>query len=128
MTVELVWRETCGARDESPSSNLGRVKQEEAIRADVMRSKSRRENGLTDLLERKDRRRAEADDAEQSLTPNSDHGVRWKHREGQAQRTCVHCHHERRQVDAHLQTSVASPTSVVEAERGAVTQRRSMSA
>ena len=31
--------ETGGARDESPSSNLGRVKQEEAIRADVMKPK-----------------------------------------------------------------------------------------
>ena len=29
--------ETCGARDESPSSILGRVKQGEAIRADVMK-------------------------------------------------------------------------------------------
>ena len=29
--------ETCGARDESPSSNLGRVKQGEAIQADVMK-------------------------------------------------------------------------------------------
>ena len=29
--------ETCGARDESPSSNLGRAKQGEAIRADVMK-------------------------------------------------------------------------------------------
>ena len=29
--------ETCGARDDSPSSNLGRVKQGEAIRADVMK-------------------------------------------------------------------------------------------
>ena len=29
--------ETCGARDESPSSNLCRVKQEEASRADVMK-------------------------------------------------------------------------------------------
>ena len=29
--------ETCGARDESPSSNLGRVKQGEAIRPDVMK-------------------------------------------------------------------------------------------
>ena len=31
--------ETCGARDVSPSSNLGRVKQGEAIRADVMKPK-----------------------------------------------------------------------------------------
>ena len=31
--------ETCGARDESPSSNLGRVKKGEASRADVMRPK-----------------------------------------------------------------------------------------
>ena len=38
--------ETCGARDESPSSNLGRVKQGEAIRADVYEAKSRRENGF----------------------------------------------------------------------------------
>ena len=29
--------ETCGTRDESPSSNLGRGKQGEAIRADVMK-------------------------------------------------------------------------------------------
>ena len=29
--------ETCGTRDESPSSNLGRGKQGEAILADVMR-------------------------------------------------------------------------------------------
>ena len=29
--------DTCGARDECPSSNLGRVKQGEAIRADVMK-------------------------------------------------------------------------------------------
>ena len=40
---ELVSRtrlaETCGARDESPSPNLGRVKQGEAIRADVMKPK-----------------------------------------------------------------------------------------
>ena len=28
MTVELDLVETCGARDESPSSNLGRVKKE----------------------------------------------------------------------------------------------------
>ena len=31
--------ETCGVRDSSPNSNLGRVKQGEAIRADVMRPK-----------------------------------------------------------------------------------------
>ena len=30
--------ETCGTRDESSSSNLDRGKQEEAIRADVMKS------------------------------------------------------------------------------------------
>ena len=30
--------ETCGARDESPSSDLGRVKQVQAIRADCMNS------------------------------------------------------------------------------------------
>ena len=28
--------ETCGTRDESPSSNLGRGKQEDAIRSDIM--------------------------------------------------------------------------------------------
>ena len=37
MLVELVWRRlVCESRDESPSSNLGRVKQGEAIRADGM--------------------------------------------------------------------------------------------
>ena len=80
--------ETCGARDVSPSSNLGRVKQGEAIRADVMKPKVGGENGLksttcrrhaervrtclaqvlgksgTDPLERRDRRRTQAGDAE----------------------------------------------------------------
>ena len=42
MTVELVWRRLCGARDESPSSNMGRVKQEEALRADVMKPRRQR--------------------------------------------------------------------------------------
>ena len=83
----------------------------------------------TDPLEKRDRRRTEADDAEQFSSPCRDHGVPWKHRECQTKLTRVHRHHERKQVDAQLQTSdVASHTSVVEPEQSAVTQQRSTSA
>ena len=80
--------ETCGARDESPSSNLGRVKQGEAIRADPkltgkwpdvhdaerMRTCFAQVFGkaATDPLERRNRRRTEADDVERFLTPCRD--------------------------------------------------------
>ena len=146
MTVELVWAETCGARDECPSSNLG------CVPSRCHETESRRENVLmsttcerhaervrtcfakvfgkarTDPLEKRDRRRTEADGAEQFSSPCRDHGVPWKHRECQTKLTRVH-HHERKQVDAHLQTSdVASHTSVVELEQSAVTQQRSTSA
>ena len=80
--------ETCGARDVRPSSNLGRVKQGEAIRADVIKPTIGGRHGLTstickrhaervrtcfaqvlgkartDPLERRDRRRTQANDAE----------------------------------------------------------------
>ena len=50
----------------------------------------------TDPLERRDRRRTEADEVEQLLTPCRDHGVPWKHRECQTNLTCINRHHERR--------------------------------
>ena len=65
----------------------------------------------TDPLDR-DRRRTEANDVEWFLTSCRDHGVPWKHRECQTKLICAHRHVERKQVDAHLQTSdVASHDS-----------------
>ena len=90
-----------------------------AERARTCSAKVLRKAG-TDPLEKRSRRRTEADDAEQFSPPSGDRGVLWKRRECQTRRTCVHCHHERRQIDAHLQTSAASHTSVVELERSAV--------
>ena len=57
----------------------------------------------TDPLERKNRRRTEADDVELFLTPCRDHGVPWKHRKCQTKLTSNHHHRERKQADAHLQ-------------------------
>ena len=62
----------------------------------------------TDPLERRNRRRTEADDVELFLTPCRDHGVPWKHRKCQTKLTCTHHHHERKQADAHLQTAGAA--------------------
>ena len=77
----------------------------------------------TDPLERRGRRGTEADDAEQFLTPKSVHECHESIQSVRPKLTCPHCHHVKKQVDNHLQTSVASHTSVVEPERGAVTQR-----
>ena len=41
----------------------------------------------TDPLERRDRRRTEADDAEQFSTPDNERGMPWKHRECQTKLT-----------------------------------------
>ena len=83
--------ETCGTRDESPRSNLGRGKQGEAIRADII-SPQVDDRGPKLMSSRKHQRRTstEADEAEQEgerdMTRCCDHGVPWKHRAQTVQR------------------------------------------
>ena len=103
--------ETYGARDESPSSNLGRLKQGEAIRADVMKPRidgrwtPRRmsahmlwRGGIEDAP-----KLTTLSESEQYVTPSSNHGVPWKRREYQDRAQLLE-----EQVDVHLKTLASS--------------------